>query len=125
MLDSIPKKPSPAYIKAVPERTFINQAIASVLSVIRSVSVPFGIITPDQPNIASTIWRTVANQKDKVYFYDSSTSPSVFWVALSDLDLKNGATIKKLSLTGGKIYSGNAASNFETAKPFDFLPAKP
>lgn len=125
MIESIPKKSSPAYIKAVPEGSFTNQAIASVLSVIRGVSVPFGITTPGQPNIASTIWRTLANQKDKVYFYDSSTSPSVFWVTLTDLDLKNGATVKKLSLTGGKIYSGNAASNFETAKPFDFLPAKP
>lgn len=125
LIEAIPKKTAPAYIKAVPEGTFINQAIASVLSVIRSVSVPLGITTPGEPNIASTIWRTVSNQKDKVYFYDSSTSPNVFWVVLSDLDLKNGAPVKKLTLTGGKIYSGNAAKNFEIAKPFAFLPAKP
>lgn len=125
LLEAIPKKSAVAYIKAVPEGTFINQAIASVLSVIRSVSVPFGITTPTEPNIASTIWRTVSNQKDKVYFYDSSTSPNVFWVVLSDLNLKNGAPVKKLTLTGGKIYSGNTASYFEIAKPFAFLPAKP
>lgn len=124
-IEAIPKKIDPAYIKAVPEGTFINQAIASVLSVIRGVSVPLGITTPGEPNISSTIWRTISNQKDKVYFYDSSTSPNVFWIALADLDLKNGAKVKKLTLTGGKIYSGNAVSHFEPATPFAFLPAKP
>lgn len=125
LIEAIPKESSPAYIKAVPNETFTNQAVASVLGVIRSVSVPLGITTPGQPNIASTIWRTVSNQKDKIYFYDSSTSPNVFWVPLSDLNLKKGAPVKKLSLTGGKIYSGNAAVNFEEAKPFAFLPADP
>lgn len=123
LVGTIPKEAAPAYIKAVPDGTFINQAVASVLSVIRSVSVPLGITTPGEPNIASTIWRTVSNQRDKIYFYDSSTSPNTFWVPLSDLDLKNGASVKKLTLTGGKIYSGNAASQFEEAQPFAFLPA--
>lgn len=123
LIASIPKDTDPSYIKAVPNGVFINQAIASVLSVIRSVSVPLGITTPGQPNIASTIWRTIANQRDKIYFYDSSLSPNIFWVPFTDLDLKNGASVKKLTLTGGKIYSGNAASNFEETKPFTFLPA--
>lgn len=125
LIDAIPKEVAPAYINAVPNGTFINQAVASVLSVIRSVSVPLGITTPGQPNIASTIWRTVSNQKDKIYFFDSSTSPNVFWVPLSDLDLKKGAQVKKLPLTGGKIYSGSAVDHFEEAKPFAFLPANP
>lgn len=125
LIEAIPKESAPAYIKAVPNGTFTNQAVASVLGVIRSVSVPLGITTPGQPNIASTIWRTISNQKDKIYFYDSSTSPNVFWVPLSDLNLKKGAPVMKLSLTGGKIYSGNAVGNFEEAKPFAFLPANP
>lgn len=124
-INAIPRESAPGYITAVPNGSFTNQAVASVLSVIRSVSVPLGITTPGEPNIASTIWRTVSNQKDKIYFYDSSTSPNAFWVPLSDLNLKKGSPVKKLSLTGGRIYSGNAANNFEEAKPFDFLPATP
>jgi len=46
----------------------------------------------------------------------------VFWVPLAELDLKEGAPVKKLSLVGGKTYSGSAASKFETAEPFAFLP---
>ena len=47
------------YVKAVPQDQEPNKALASVFSVIRNVSVPYGITTPDQPNISSTRWRTV------------------------------------------------------------------
>lgn len=125
LIGAIPRKADPNFINAVPEHHFVNQAIASVLSVVRSVSVPLGITTPNQPNIASTLWRTVSNQKDLVYFFDSSTSPNTFWVSLNGLDFNEKAPIKKLPLAGGKIYSGETAKLFEEAKPFAFLPATP
>ena len=43
-------------------------------------------------------------------------------VATPGDDFGEGAEVKKLTLTGGKIYSGNAANKFEPAKPFAFLP---
>lgn len=125
LIEAIPKESSPHYITAVPRHDFINQAVASVMGVIRSVSVPLGITTPGEPNIASTLWRTVSDQKNKFYFFDSATSPNTFWVPLIDLDFKNNAPIKKLVTSGGKVYSGNAANHFEEAAPFVFLPAKP
>ncbi len=125
LINAIPKTIDNNYIKAVPEGTYANQAALSVLSVIRSVGVPLGITTPGQPNISSTIWRTVADHKNLVYFFDSATSPNVFWVPLSELDLEENSGVKKLTLAGGKIYSGNAAGNFEPAQPFTFLPADP
>jgi choloylglycine hydrolase len=125
LIGAIPKEAAPHYISAVPQHDLINQAVASVMGVIRSVSVPLGITTPGQPNISSTLWRTVSDQKNKFYFFDSATSPNTFWVPLADLDFKNNAPVKKLITSGGKIYSGNAAKHFEEAKPFAFLPAKP
>lgn len=124
LIGAIPKKSDSHFISAVPQQKFVNQAAASVLSVVRSVSVPLGITTPGEPNIASTLWRTVANQRDLVYFFDSSTSPNTFWVDLNEIDFKEGASIKKLELTGGKVYSGNTSKLFIDAKPFAFLPAK-
>jgi penicillin V acylase-like amidase (Ntn superfamily) len=78
--------------------------------------------TPGQPNIASTVWRTLYDQKDKVFYFDSATSPTVFCVPLADIDFKEGAAVKKLDLDGGKTYSGNASAHFKVAKPFVFLP---
>lgn len=125
LIGAIPKETSPHYITAVPQHDFSNQAVASVMGVIRSVSVPLGITTPGEPNIASTLWRTVSDQKNKLYFFDSATSPNTFWIPLADLDFNNNAPVKKLTTSGGKVYSGNATANFEEAAPFSFLPVKP
>lgn len=124
LIDAIPTDVAPAYIGAVPNRSYANQAAASVLGVMRAVSVPLGITTPDQPNIASTLWRTVADQKNKVYIFDSSTSPNAFWVPLADLDFSPDAPVKKLTVAGGVVHSGNAAGDFVEAKPFTFMPVE-
>lgn len=125
LIAAIPKEASSHYITAVPQHDFLNQAIAGVMGVMRSVSVPLGITTAGEPNIASTLWRTVSDQKNKVYFFDSATSPNTFWVPLADLDFKNGAAVKKLTTSGGQQYSGNMAAKFEASQPFVFLPATP
>jgi choloylglycine hydrolase len=125
LLDAIPRKADPSYIKSVPQQSFSNQAVASVMGVMRSVSVPLGITTPDQPNISSTIWRTVSDQKNLVYFFDSATRPNTFWVSFSKLDLKAGAPVKKLTIQDGEVFSGETAGAFKAAEPFKFLPATP
>ena len=59
------------YINVIPQTDNQREAVAGVFSVIRNVSVPLGISVPAQPNISSTRWRTVADQKNKVYFLES------------------------------------------------------
>lgn len=109
------------YIKALPQTADMRQGVAGVFSVMRNVSVPLGISVPDQPNIASTRWRTVADQKNRVYYFESTLSPDIFWIDFKGLDFNPGAKIKKLNLTGGEIYAGNAAARFEDDKGLDFL----
>ncbi len=125
LLGAVPLKVDPNFIKAVPDGTYANQAAAEVVSVMRAVSVPLGITTPGAPNIASTLWRTVSDQKNKVYLFDSATTPNAFWVKMSDLDLAEGAPAKKLPIAGGKYYAGNAAASFIEATPFEWLQADP
>lgn len=57
------------YINTTKQSADPREAVASVFSVMRNVSVPLGISTPDRPNVSSTIWRTVADQKNRVYYY--------------------------------------------------------
>lgn len=124
LIEAIPKQLDPHTIAAVPGQTFANQAVASVLGVMRAVGVPLGITHPDRPNLASTLWRTVHDHQNRVLFFDSATSPNAFWVPLADLDFTEGAPVKKLTMAGGRVYAGNAASQFEPARPFAFLPAE-
>jgi len=123
LLEAIPRKIDPNYINGVPQKSFAYQAVASVMSVQRSVSVPLGITTPDQPNISSTIWRTVSDQKNLVYYFDSATRPNTFWVSLAKLDFKPGAPTRKLTIQNGEVFSGEVSDQFTNAEPFKFLPA--
>lgn len=126
-LNAMPSSgPTPAFVNAVPGKTFSNQAAASVRSIMQSVSVPIPIKSdPSTPNIASTLWRTIADSKARRYYFDSATSPNTFWVDLKDLDLKAGAPVRVLPIGGDDVYAGNAAAKFAPSAPFKFLPAKP
>jgi choloylglycine hydrolase len=113
------------YINAIPEDLTGTKAIASVFSVIRNASAPLGITTPGKPNVASTIWRTVHDQKDRTLYFDSATSPTVFWLSLDKVDFSAGSQVKKLPLKGGETYSGDATGSLRPERPFPFLEATP
>ena len=109
------------YIKVLPMTSDFRHAVAGVFSVMRNVSVPLGISVPDQPNIASTRWRTVADQKNLIYYFESTISPDVFWIDLRKADFTMGRPVKKLALTNGEIYAGDTVDKFKDSKPLNFL----
>ena len=109
------------YINVIPQTDNQREAVAGVFSVIRNVSVPLGISVPAQPNISSTRWRTVADQKNKVYYFDNVLTPNLFWLDLKEIDFSPKAKIKKLSLTHGETYAGNAVKDLKDSKSFVFL----
>ncbi len=109
------------YINACKQSDDAREAVASVFSVMRNCSVPRGISTPNQPNISSTIWRTVSDQKNRVYYFESTASPSLIWVKLADIDFKDGSGTRKLTLDGNPDLGGNQTANFQKAAPFKFL----
>ena len=113
------------YLDALPKNVDDVTAVAAAFSVIRNASVPLGITTPGQPNISSTLWRTVSDQKNRRYYFESTRSPNVFWLDLAGLDFSEGAPVKRLMLTDGSIYAGNADDRLELAEPFVFLEATP
>jgi len=121
-IKTIPKQMDKAYANMIPGQSYINQAVAGTMSVMRTVSTPLGISVPNKPNVASTLWRTVSDQKNKVYYFDSATSPNTFWVDLNQIDFSAGTPVKRLALDGAKSYAGNAGDSFRTtAKPFEFM----
>lgn len=100
------------YVDSAPQSTSMQKSVAIVFSIIRNLSVPIMAKTIDRPNVAATIWRSVSDLKNKMYFFDSTDRPNVFWVDLNKLDLKEGAPIKKLPMTGDQIYSGEVSQSF-------------
>jgi choloylglycine hydrolase len=109
------------YINAVQKSANPREAVAAVFSVMRNVSVPRGISTPGQPNISSTIWRTVADQKSQIYYFEDTASPSLVWVRLNEIDFAPGSGVRKLTLQGNPGAGGDQSANFKKAEPFVFL----
>jgi penicillin V acylase-like amidase (Ntn superfamily) len=108
------------YIDAIPATDNTRVAVASVLSVIRNCSVPYGIGTWDEPNISTTRWRSVADQKSLVYYFETALTPNTFWVDLNDIDFSIGMPVRKLDLGNAGIYAGNTAGQFIESPAFEF-----
>lgn len=108
------------YIHAIPQSDNTRVVIPSVFSVIRNCSVPLGISSETEPNISSTRWRTVSDQKNLVYYFDNVLNPNVVWVEFSKVDFSEKGKIKKLSLANGENYSGESSQNFKVSLPFKF-----
>ena len=108
------------YITAVLQTDEIQKAVAAVFSVIRNCSVPFGFSTPNEPNISSTRWRTVSDQKNRVYYFENVLTPNTFWVDITKADFSENAPVKMLKLENNEIYTGDALSSFVVTEQFKF-----
>ncbi len=113
------------YINSVVQSDDPRIAAAAVFSVIRQTSVPWGISIANQPNLSTTRWRVVADHKDLRYHVESVISPSIFWVDINNLDLSEGAEIRRLDLGMDmeRILTGEVSAKFEPAEAFTFQQA--
>jgi len=112
------------YINAIPKSEDPVIALASVFSVIRNVSVPYGLNTPEEPNISSTRWRTISDHKRMLYFFESALTPNTFWVDLKQVDFSHETgKVMKLDLGANQrnVFSGNTVKDFKPSEPFHFL----
>lgn len=112
------------YINAIPQKTTANKAVASVFSVVRNVSVPYGLTSENSPEISSTRWRTLVDHKRQLYFFESALTPNIFWTDLKKIDFSaETGKVKKLDLgvEQSNIYSGDATNSYVVTKPFEFL----
>ncbi|WP_444901199.1 linear amide C-N hydrolase [Microbulbifer sp. SSSA007] len=111
-------------LESSPKYNARRDALASVFSQIRAVSVPLGMSNPEKPNIASTLWRSVIDQSAKRYYFESVINPSVIWVDLDKLNLSLGAQVMSMKLDVPENLGGEVVSEFKPASPFKFLAPK-
>jgi penicillin V acylase-like amidase (Ntn superfamily) len=109
------------FINAIPQTDDTRVAVASVFSVIRNVSVPYGFEIEGFPNLSTTRWRSVADQKNLVYYFETALTPNTFWVDLKNIDFNEKAGVRKLDLADNKTYSGEVSKEFKKSHPFVFI----
>ncbi|MFN6339594.1 MAG: linear amide C-N hydrolase [Cyanobacteriota bacterium] len=112
------------YVGQLPPTTDPRQALAGVMSVMRNVSVPWGTPDPEHPNISPTWWRTLLDQKNQVYYFDSALSPQMVWVNLRQIDFRPGSGIRAIKIEGNEALQGNVNSQLKAAAGIQFLAPK-
>jgi penicillin V acylase-like amidase (Ntn superfamily) len=109
------------FINSIPQTDNTRVAVAGVFSVIRNVSVPYGFEIEGFPNLSTTRWRSVADQKNLVYYFETALTPNTFWVDLKKIDFSEKAGVRKLDLSANNTYSGEVSNEFKKSKPLIFL----
>lgn len=109
------------YASGLPKPTSRGEAAAYMFSVIRNVSVPFGLGDPDRPNVASTIFRTVQDLTGGRYYFESTYAPNVVWIDYDKIDFSQGRPEMELKVEK-KIFSlnGDVSDQLQPAAPFVF-----
>lgn len=85
-----------SYLKTLPKPASLQEAAAGAYSVIRNVAVPFGAHDTsggDSADTWPTLWLSLADLSHKVYYFQSTNSPNIFWVDLSKVNTAEGAPI--------------------------------
>jgi penicillin V acylase-like amidase (Ntn superfamily) len=98
------------FMGVLPEPEGERDAVASVLAIIRNVSVPFGA-PYGAFGIYNTEYRTVMNLTSRRYYFELTTSPNLVWVDLDRFDLQPGAPVMALDPDSLDL-SGNVSGQF-------------
>jgi choloylglycine hydrolase len=102
----------------LPEPKNEREAVASVLAVMRNVSVPFG--APYKGfGIYNTEYRTAMNLTDKRYYFELTTSPNVIWADLKRFNLAAGQPVMVLNPDNVAL-SGDVTAKFRKTQKAPF-----
>lgn len=107
------------YVGVLPKDASHETALAGVFGIISNCAVPTGISLPDQPEISTTQWKSVSDQRERVYYFKVTEKPAILWVDLKEFDLYPGAPIMKLDIANSnKVLVGNVIKDMKRSKGF-------
>ena len=110
-----------AFLKTSPNPQSTQQALAQVYSIMKTVSTPHGAHNTsgaiESEDTWPTLWTTLADSRNKLYFFQASDSPNMFWVDLKKIKFSKGASV--LSVSGE-----DPALNGEISSKLKKMPGK-
>jgi choloylglycine hydrolase len=84
------------YLKTLPSPKDVREAVAGVLSVIRTAMVPFGAIDTsgsETEDAWPTRWVSIADLTHKTFYFNSTITPNIIWLDLNKLDFQEGKAV--------------------------------
>lgn len=90
-----------AFLKSMPTANSTQDALAKVYSIVKTVSVPAGAqdtsTVVETEDAWPTLWATLADSRNKLYFFQASDSPNMYWIDLSKVNFSKGRSVTYLS----------------------------
>ncbi|GAL10280.1 choloylglycine hydrolase [Vibrio astriarenae] len=108
-------------LETTPKFSDGEEAVAATISLMRSIGVPLGMADPDHPNISATLWRTYADHSSKRYYFESASSPSLFYVEFDGLNIDQGAPVLMTKVSGPLHLNGNINNQLQPAEMIDWM----
>jgi penicillin V acylase-like amidase (Ntn superfamily) len=86
------------YLNHLKSPESMDESLAQSKSITANASVPIGfnLGVGDHPNIAPTLWSTLANQNDKIYYFSNARTPNTIWVDLNEIGKLADASMLEL-----------------------------
>ena len=97
------------YSAHLPKAQSPRESINAMLSVVQTITEPYGDASLERPEIEPTLWSTVTDLTHKVYYFNSSTSLSFIWINLDKFNLMPGSPIMKLDLVNNPDLVGDVS----------------
>ena len=109
-----------AFLKTIPAPTSNQDALAKAYGIIKTVSVPVGAENTSS-DIASedkwpTLWTTLADSTNRLYFFQAANSPNMFWVDLKKVNFAKGSPVLAVSGSDTAL-NGEISSKLKPVKP--------
>jgi penicillin V acylase-like amidase (Ntn superfamily) len=104
------------FLNVLTPPTTQRQSVAGMLTLIRSVSIPYG--APVNGSTFDTEYRTVGDLKNRQYYFELTSAPNVIWTDLKALDFTPNASVMILNPNNVDL-TGNVSDKYAVAKaPF-------
>jgi choloylglycine hydrolase len=90
-----------AFLKTAPVPKDTREALAEVYSIAKTISVPRGAqntsVGVNSEDTWPTLWVTLADVNNRLYFFQASGSPNMFWIDLGKINFSKSFPIKQIS----------------------------
>lgn len=94
------------FLKTLPPPKNTVESIAGVLSVMRTASVPFGAQDFSDNHTEDawpTRWISMADVTNRIYYFNSTTTPNIIWLDLKKLNFSKDAPILEMDPTNARL----------------------
>lgn len=94
------------YLNQLKAPESMDESLAQSKSIVANASVPIGfdLGVGDHPNIAPTLWSTLANHNDKIYYFSNARTPNTIWFDLNKIgDLADTSMLKLVTEDDNKF----------------------